>query len=154
MRRRCRSSGTLPADRTSRECRSLKPSSNTSQASQCGCRGAPSSASRGAAPGPSGCTNEHLRLLLETEEDMQLLHHAVQRLALGDVPDTIARTLRLGRMVALRKPNGRVRGLVMGDTFRRLVARTLAQQFSAAFDTACRPFQFALGCCPSRPRPV
>ena len=102
-------------------------------------------ARRGAAPGPSGCTNEHLRLLLETEEDMQLLHHAAQRLALRDVPDTIARALRLGRMVALRKPNGRVRGLVMGDTFRRLVARTLAQQFSAAFDTACRPFQFALG---------
>ena len=120
------------------------------QASQCGCRGGAfvsnvRRARRSAAPGPSGCTNEHLRLLLETEEDMQLLHRAAQRLALGDVPDTIARALRLGRMVALRKPNGRVRGLVMGDTFRRLVARTLAQQFSAAFDTACRPFQFALG---------
>ena len=102
-------------------------------------------ARRGAAPGPSGCTNEHLRLLLDSEEDMQLLHHAAQRLALADVPEVIATALRLGRMVALRKPNGRVRGLVMGDTFRRLVARTLAQQFAASFDAACRPFQFALG---------
>ena len=88
-------------------------------------------ARRGAAPGPSGCTNERLRLLLDSEEDMQLLHHAAQRLALSDVPEVIATALRLGRMVALRKPNGRVRGLVMGDTFRRLVARTLAQQFAA-----------------------
>ena len=61
---------------------------------------------------------------------MQLLHHAAQRLALADVPEVIATALRLGRMVALRKPNGRVRGLVMGGTFRRLVARTLARQFS------------------------
>ena len=63
--------------------------------------------------------------------------NAAQRLALADVPDVIATALRLGRMVALRKPNGRVRGLVMGDTFRRLVARTLAQQFAASFDAAC-----------------
>ena len=62
-----------------------------------------------------GCTNENLRLLLDSEEDMQLLHHAAQRLALADVPEVIATALRLGRMVALRKPNGRVRGLVMGD---------------------------------------
>ena len=38
----------------------------------------------------------HLRLLLESEEDMQLFHHAAQRLTLGDVLDTIARALRLG----------------------------------------------------------
>ena len=32
----------------------------------------------------------------------------------------------------------------MGDVFRRLVARTLARQFGAAFRTACAPFQYAL----------
>ena len=48
-------------------------------------------------------------------------------------------------MVALRKPNGRVRALVVGDVFRRLVARALAQQFSEAFQSACLPFQYGLG---------
>ena len=37
-----------------------------------------------------------------------------------------------------------MRALVLGDVFRRLVARTLAQQFGAAFRTACAPFQYAL----------
>eukprot|EP00973_Karenia_brevis_P090932 12405089-Karenia_brevis.AAC.1 len=52
--------------------------------------------------------------------------------------------VRLGRMTALVKPNGRVRGIVTGDTLRRLTARTLAQEFSKEFDRACSPFQFAL----------
>ena len=52
--------------------------------------------------------------------------------------------LRVGRLVALQKGNGRVRGLVMSDVFRRLVGRTLAQQFSAQFQEACHPFQYAL----------
>ena len=41
----------------------------------------------------------------------------------------------LGRAVALQKP--------VADFLRRLVARTLARQFSSAFDEACRPHQFA-----------
>ena len=52
--------------------------------------------------------------------------------------------LRLGRMVALRKSSGKVRGIVTGDVFRRLVARTIAQQLSEEFNTACSPFQYAL----------
>ena len=47
-------------------------------------------------------------------------------------------------MVALQKPDGGVRGLVMSDVFRRLVGRTLAQQFSGHFNTFCAPFQYAL----------
>ena len=67
------------------------------------------------------------------------------RLAAADVPGKIACALRIGRMVALTKPTGGVRALVMGDVFRRLVARTLAQQFGEQFRQACAPFQFALG---------
>jgi len=44
----------------------------------------------------------------------------------------------------VRKPAGGVRGLVVGDFLRRLVARTLAQQFSQHIDEATRPHQFAL----------
>ena len=60
-----------------------------------------------------------------------LLHRAAERLANADVPEQVLQALRLGRMVALRKPNGRVRALVVGDVFRRLVSRALAQHAPA-----------------------
>ena len=69
---------------------------------------------------------------------------AALALARADVPAAILEGLRLGRMVALQKPNGRVRGLVMGDVLRRLVGRTLVQQMAQHFQDACSPFQYAL----------
>ena len=47
-------------------------------------------------------------------------------------------------MTALQKPSGGVRGIVVGDTFRRLVARTTAQQLRAAVEETTAPFQYAL----------
>ena len=73
-----------------------------------------------------------------------LLHNAAQRLACANVPAQIAAGLRLGRMVALQKPAGGIQALVMGDVFRRLVSRTLAQQLGAQLQEACAPFQYAL----------
>ena len=49
-------------------------------------------------------------------------------------------------MTALLKDNGRVRGNVTGDTFRRGVARTIAQQSSQTFEEACMPFQYVPIC--------
>ena len=37
-----------------------------------------------------------------------------------------------------------MRGIATGDTLRRLVARTLAQQHGPAFNQACAPFRFTL----------
>ena len=54
------------------------------------------------------------------------------------------KAIRFGRMTALSKPDGGVRGIVVGDFLRRLVARTLAQQYSQAVLKATSPFQFAL----------
>ena len=47
-------------------------------------------------------------------------------------------------MSALRKANGGVRGIVVGDVLRRLVARTIAQQIGAAVERTTAPFQNAL----------
>ena len=47
--------------------------------------------------------------------------------------------IRLGRMTALQKPSGGVRGIVVG-----LVGRTMAQQMSDAVKAATAPFQYAL----------
>ena len=44
-------------------------------------------------------------------------------------------------MVALQKPNGRVRVIVVSDFFRRPVARS---HFAATLQEACVPFQFGL----------
>ena len=89
-------------------------------------------------------TNEHLRLLIDEERDLAVLHRAAVSFANAELPEPVLAAVRVGRLVALRKPNGRVRALVVGDVFRRLVARTLAQHYAAALQTACMPFQFGL----------
>ena len=71
-------------------------------------------------------------------------HAAAQKLAQGKVPRNIGRAIALGRMTAFEKPNSKVRGIVTGDSLRRLVAKTLAQQFGEEIEQACAPFQFAL----------
>ena len=101
-------------------------------------------ARRGTAAGPSGVTNEHLRILLDEEADWTFLHGAAQRLARADVPAPVLPAIRAGRIVALRKPNGRVRALVVGDVLRRLVGRTLAQQYASELQAACMPIQYGL----------
>ena len=50
----------------------------------------------------------------------------------------------MASMTALQKKDGGVRGIATGTTFRRLVAKTLARQFSKDVEAACAPFQFAL----------
>ncbi|CAE7242891.1 unnamed protein product [Symbiodinium sp. CCMP2592] len=102
------------------------------------------SARRGSAAGPSGTTNEHLRILLDDDEDARLLHGAAVRLANADVPSEVLEGIRVGRLVALQKPNGRVRALVVGDVLRRLVGRVLAQHFAPRLQQACMPHQFGL----------
>ena len=80
-------------------------------------------ARKGAAPGPSGLTAEVARVLLDDEGASDLFVRVTQLVAQAAVPRDAARALGLGRMVALQKPNGRVRGIVIGDFTRRLVAR-------------------------------
>ena len=46
--------------------------------------------------------------------------------------------------MALRKPHGVVRGIVAGEVLRRLVARTMAQQYAVRVETATSPNQYAL----------
>ena len=72
-------------------------------------------ARRSAAPGPSGLTAELARLLLDDPE--------VSVLARAQAPASTARAITLGRLVAIRKPSGGVRGIVVGDFLRRLVER-------------------------------
>ena len=89
-------------------------------------------------------TAEHLRPLLENDHDIASLCRFAQILAWGEVPDLIEPAVRLGRMTALQKPDGGVRGIVVGDALRRLVARTMAQQIAEKVEKATSPHQYAL----------
>ena len=81
--------------------------------------------------------------MLESGPDTELLATFADTFAKGEVPQEIVNALRMGRMTALRKPDGGVRGIVVGDFFRRLVSRTLAKQFSQQAEDATPPFQYA-----------
>ena len=101
-------------------------------------------ARRGAAGGPSGMTAEHLRPLLECDRDVAVFHQFAHIMARGEVPDRIEEAIGLGRITALRKPDGGARGIVIGDFLRRLIARTIAKQIAKQVEVATAPWQHAL----------
>ena len=82
--------------------------------------------------------------MLESGVDNQHLCDVASGFARGEVPPEVVDALRMGRITALQKDNGGVRGIVVGDVFRRVVARTIAKQFSKPGEAATAPFQFAL----------
>ena len=59
------------------------------------------------------------------------------------MPEAVINVFRMGRLTALSKPDGGVRGIVAGDVVRRLVARTMSQQLSPAVERATSPYQYA-----------
>ena len=89
-------------------------------------------------------TADHLFPILESEADSELLVQVASKLAVVDVPEEVIDGIRLGRLTALAKPDGGVRGIVVGDIVRRLVARTIAKQFAKRAEVATAPFQCGL----------
>ena len=87
-------------------------------------------------------TAEHVRPVLDSERDGESFWRMCEEFARAGTSDEVV--LRMGRMTALQKSSGGVRGIVVGDFLRRLVARTLAQQLAPAVERATSPFQFAL----------
>ena len=99
---------------------------------------------RGAAAGPSGTTSDHLRPLFDHVRDSHLLFLLADQLAKAKTPASVNDANRLGRLTALQKPSGGVRGIVAGDIMRRLVARTMSHQLSKAVESATARFQYAM----------
>ena len=88
-------------------------------------------------------TSEHLRPLLDDWSSMQLVK-AAEIFARAEIPESVVQIVKMGRLTALSKPDGGVRGIVAGDVFRRLVARTMAKQLGQAVMKATSPHQYAL----------
>ena len=102
------------------------------------------SARRGAAAGPSGMTVEHLQPLLDHSKDAKQFTQVAELLSRAEVPASVRDAVRLGRLTALRKPDGGVRGIVAGNIIRRLVAWTMSQQLMEDVERETAPFQNAL----------
>jgi len=100
------------------------------------------SARRGSSGSLSGHRNEHLKCCLDDEGALGDLCNIAQSLTENDVPVEIQEAYRLCKLTALKKNATKVRGLNAGDPFRRLVARTLAQQFASEFRQATSPYNF------------
>ena len=60
-------------------------------------------------------TAEHLRLVLESVPDTAAFHRAAQDLARAEIPPDVLALLRMGRLTALQKPGGGVRGILFGS---------------------------------------
>ena len=98
---------------------------------------------QGWVPGPSGMTGDHGSPSLGSERDAESFCHMCEEFARTQVANEV-QALRMGRMTALQKSSGGIRGIVVGDFIRRLVARTIAQQLNPAIEQATSPFHFAL----------
>ena len=70
------------------------------------------------------------------------LVRSFQQLLFPDAADTLGSVQN--HQTVLQKPDGGVRGIATGTSFRRLVAKTLARQFGKAVEAVCVPYQFAL----------
>ena len=89
-------------------------------------------------------TAEHVKPLLENDNDAESLCQVAELLCRGHIPSEVLSVIRMGRLTALQKPTEGVRGIVAADILRRLVARTVAQQIRQQVERATAPFQHAL----------
>ena len=79
-------------------------------------------------------TTEHLKVVLNSARDSEMLWQMAEEFVRAEVPVEVVEGIRLGRMTALRKPTDGVRGIVVGDTFRRAVSRAVAQQIATSVE--------------------
>ena len=82
--------------------------------------------------------------VLPDERDSEMFGQVGALLSIGIIPSEVLEGLRLGRMTALWKPDGGVRGIIVGDIIRGLVARTIAKQIARQTEEASVPYQHAL----------
>ena len=102
------------------------------------------SAGRGSAQDLGGMRYEHLRVLIDDDDLWGAFALMAQSYARAEMPVSVMQATRLGRMTALKKDNGRIRGIVASSLFRRLVCKTVARQYAEIFMESTAPFQYAL----------
>ena len=61
-----------------------------------------------------------------------------------EIYEEILQAIALSKLTALTKPNGRVRGISAGDSFRRFVTKIVARQFQDTLRDRVAPLNFGL----------
>jgi len=87
---------------------------------------------------------EHLRVLMEDTDLWGVFTILIQEFARANLPQEVLQAHRIGRISALQKDTGRIRGIVAGSVLRRLVCKAVAKQFASKLLEATAPFQYAL----------
>ena len=103
-------------------------------------------ARRGLSSGLAGNRNEHLKLSLENEDTLNDLGEIAQYFCDANLPNEISEAMHMCKMTAIRKSAHKIRGLNAGDSFRRLVAKTIAQQCEDEFRSATSPYNYGMAC--------
>ncbi len=99
---------------------------------------------KGTAPGPSGMRAQHLLDALVPGDEDALSEHLsrlVTWLAAGSAPSTAAPHLAGARLIALLKPDGRLRPIAVGEVLRRLTGRCLCAVVRSSARSALWPLQ-------------
>ena len=89
-------------------------------------------------------TAEHLQPILENCRDAAALVSFATALAQGEIPQEALDGIRIGFITALSEPEACVRGIVVGDIFRRFVAKNISKQVLKEAKKATAPYQYAL----------
>ena len=82
-----------------------------------------------------------MRPLLDDVRGRKLLFAVGEQLARAAVPHEVVEMIRVGRLTALSKPDGRARGIVVGDMVRRLVGRTIASTVGTVVEGVTAPYR-------------
>ena len=85
------------------------------------------------------CATNTYEYLLEDDDLWGVFVNFAEAFARAEVPATVASALRLGRITAVRKDSGKVRGIVAGSILRRLARNMLVPSWQRQ-----RLYQFAL----------
>lgn len=107
-------------------------------------------APRGSSPGVDGLRFEHLQDLLRERGSpssgrlLQSLSSLVNLAQSGSLPPWFYSFVAGANLVALDKGNGDVRPIAMGCTWRKLIARALADHCREDFASFFQPFQFGV----------
>ena len=92
-----------------------------------------------------GCSSWSVRhdVRPPSERDSVMFAEFAQSLAVADVPHQVLKILGLGRLIALKKPDGGIRGIVVGDVLKPPLplSNTPCQQDrgASAWHTCCKP---------------
>ena len=98
-----------------------------------------------AAAGPSGLSPRHLHALATTSCFVESLVRVGQAMVNIGLPPAVAKLWSTARLVAVPKPNGKIRPIAIGDTLLRAVSRCVARSRMKHWGGVLSPVQYAIG---------